>query len=104
MRKDMVVIDIPPVLHAEDVCRICRLTLATLNRRVEDGSIPSPINGGAKRRRRIWSRKSIEDFLNGGEQRNKSETPTQRKQRANAARVDLERRGVQINSEVSINE
>lgn len=117
MRKDLDVIDIPPVLLAKDVCRICRFSLATLYRRVEEeyelleeesrnrtgnneerSRFPLPINtGGTKRRRLIWSRDSIEQFLNGQEQRSvKVETPAQRKQRANIARADLERRGVRV--------
>ena len=101
MRKDLDVIDIPPVLFADDVCKICRLSLASLDRHVKDGCLPSPINsGGTKRRRRMWSRESIERFLAGQEQSNaKIETPTHRKRRANVARADLERRGVKINPE-----
>jgi len=101
MRKDFDVVDIPSVLITEDVCRICRWSVATLDRRLKDGCFPLPINsGGTKRRRRMWSRDSILEFLNGQEQNNvKTETPTQRKQRVNAARADLERRGVRVNSE-----
>ena len=101
MPKDFDVVDIPPVLLTEDICRICRWSVATLDRHLKDGRFPSPIDsGGTKRRRRIWSRDSIERFLAGQEQSNvTTETPTQRKQRANVARADLQRRGVRVNSE-----
>lgn len=101
MPKDFDVVDIPSVLLTGDVCRICRFSVATLDRRLKDGCFPSPIDSaGTKRRRRIWSRDAIERFLAGQEQGNaKIETPTQRKRRANAARADLQRRGVRVDSE-----
>ena len=101
MPKDFDVVDIPSVLLTEDVCRICRWSVAKLDRCLKDGSFPPPINfGDAKRRRRIWNRDSVMRFLNGQEQSNaKTETSTQRKQRANAARADLVRKGVRVNSE-----
>ena len=101
VRKATDVIDIPPVLYAEDVCRICRFSDATLNRRLKEGCFPLPLDtGGTKRCRRIWSRDSIKRFLAGQGQINvKTETPTRRKQRADVARAELERRGVRVNAE-----
>jgi hypothetical protein len=120
MSKDFDVVEIPPVLLVDDLCRIFRCSVAKLDRllkeeyeRLEeypnnrtgtnepDVCFPLPIDtGGTKRRRRIWSRDSVERFLAGREQSKvKIETPTQRKQRANIARADLERRGVRVNSE-----
>jgi hypothetical protein len=114
------VVDIPSVLLAEDICRIFCFSMATLHRRLKEeyeflkeesrnrtdnnevyGRFPLPINaGGSKRRRLIWSRDSIENFLNSGKQhKTKLETSTQRKQRADAARADLQRRGVHVNTE-----
>jgi len=104
MRRDIDAIDIPLVLKAEDVVKICRISTATLYRWLKesrdgiDNNFPLPIDTGGTKRRLLWSRDAIENFLNGGEQRNiKIETATQRKQRANAARADLQRRGVRVN-------
>jgi hypothetical protein len=120
MGKDFDVIDvvgIPPVLYAEDLCRIFRCSGAKLDRileaeymRLEEesrnqtgnnetrGRFPLPLDtGGGKRQRRIWSRTAVENFLNSGEQREiKIETPTERKQRANAARQSLKEMGVKL--------
>ena len=106
MRKDFDAIGIQSVLTAEEVVIICRISLATLYRWLKEsrsetgGRFPLPIDTGGAKRRLKWSRASIEQFLNGQEQNSvKPETPTQRRQRANVARVDLERRGVKINPE-----
>ena len=93
---------IEPVLTMDDVTKIFRVSIPTVNRwlraaRQGQNHFPLPVNGPG--RKLIWSKDAIENFLAGISQAAsapKVETASKRRRRHEAAMSELEKHGVKV--------